>query len=340
MNPAERYMSLALSEAEKAWGLTTPNPMVGAVAVKDGEVIGKGYHHRAGCPHAERELLAECGDALRGADVYVTLEPCSTVGRTPACTEELISAGVKRVIVGCEDPNPRHRGRGLEILRAAGIEVESGVLEKECRELNRAFFKWITTNRPFVLLKMAMTLDGKIADSTGESKWITGELARSRVQYLRRWADAVMITGGTLRRDKARLTVREPADWPKKLHRIIATESMSSDELRRYFPDDPDVRTACIGGRADWDRLLTELGSSGITALLLEGGGELAGSALESGIVDAVEFHIAPKLLCGRGSIPVTGGENRPLSEVLKLKNISIERLGEDVLYRGDVERG
>ena len=242
------------------------------------------------------------------------------------------------MIVGCEDPNPRHRGRGLEILRAAGIEVESGVLEKECRELNRAFFKWITTNRPFVLLKMAMTLDGKIADSTGESKWITGELARSRVQYLRRWADAVMITGGTLRRDKARLTVREPADWPKKLHRIIATESMSSDELRRYFPDDPDVRTACIGGRADWDRLLTELGSSGITALLLEGGGELAGSALESGIVDAVEFHIAPKLLCGRGSIPVTGGENRPLSEVLKLKNISIERLGEDVLYRGDVE--
>ena len=338
MNPAERYMSLALSEAEKAWGLTTPNPMVGAVAVKDGEVIGKGYHHRAGCPHAERELLAECGDALRGADVYVTLEPCSTVGRTPACTEGLISAGVKRVIVGCEDPNPRHRGRGLEILRAAGIEVESGVLEKECRELNRAFFKWITTNRPFVLLKMAMTLDGKIADSTGESKWITGELARSRVQYLRRWADAVMITGGTLRRDKARLTVREPADWPKKLHRIIATERMSSDELRSYFPDDPDVRTACIGGRADWDRLLTELGSSGITALLLEGGGELAGSALESGIVDAVEFHIAPKLLCGRGSIPVTGGENRPLSEVLKLKNISIERLGEDVLYRGDVE--
>ena len=326
-------MSLALSEAEKAWGLTTPNPMVGAVAVKDGEVIGKGYHHRAGCPHAERELMAECGDALRGADVYVTLEPCSTVGRTPACTEGLISAGVKRVIVGCEDPNPRHRGRGLEILRAAGIEVESGVLEKECRELNRAFFKWITTNRPFVLLKMAMTLDGKIADSTGESKWITGELARSRVQYLRRWADAVMITGGTLRRDKARLTVREPADWPKKLHRIIATERMSSDELRSYFPDDPDVRNACIGGRADWDRLLTELGSSGITALLLEGGGELAGSALESGIVDAVEFHIAPKLLCGRGSIPVTGGENRPLSEVLKLKNISIERLGEDVLY-------
>ena len=225
-------------------------------------------------------------------------------------------------------------------MRAAGIEVESGELEKECRELNRAFFKWITTNRPFVLLKMAMTLDGKIADSTGESKWITGELARSRVQYLRRWADAVMITGGTLRRDKARLTVREPADWPKKLHRIIATERMSSDELRSYFPDDPDVRTACIGGRADWDRLLTELGASGITALLLEGGGELAGSALESGIVDAVEFHIAPKLLCGRGSIPVTGGENRPLSEVLKLKNISIERLGEDVLYRGDVERG
>ena len=281
-------MSLALSEAEKAWGLTTPNPMVGAVAVKDGEVIGKGYHHRAGCPHAERELMAECGDALRGADVYVTLEPCSTVGRTPACTEGLISAGVKRVIVGCEDPNPRPRGRGLEILRAAAIEVESGVLEKECRELNRAFFKWITTNRPFVLLKMAMTLDGKIADSTGESKWITGELARSRVQYLRRWADAVMITGGTLRRDKARLTVREPADWPKKLHRIIATERMSSDELRSYFPDDPDVRTACIGGRADWDRLLTELGSSGITALLLEGGGELAGSALESGIVEAV----------------------------------------------------
>ena len=339
MNPAEQYMSLALAEAEKAWGLTTPNPMVGAVAVKDGVVIGKGYHRRAGGPHAERELIAACGEALRGAEVYVTLEPCSTVGHTPACTDGLIAAGVKRVIVGCEDPNPRHRGRGLEILRRAGIEVESGVLERECRELNRAFFKWITEKRPFVLLKMAMTLDGKIADSTGESKWITGELARSRVQYLRRWADAVMITGGTLRRDKARLTVREPADWPKKLYKVIATESMNSDELRSYFPDDPEVRRACIGGRADWDILLTELGASGITALLLEGGGELAGSALENGIVDAVEFHIAPRLLCGRGSIPVTGGENRPLSEALKLKNIAVERLGEDVIYRGDVER-
>lgn len=340
MDLKEKYMAAALTEAEKAWGLTTPNPMVGAVAVKDGEIIGRGYHHRAGCPHAERELMAVCGDALRGADVYVTLEPCSTTGRTPPCTEGLISSGVKRVIVGTADPNPRHGGRGLEILRSAGIEVECGVLEKECLELNRAFFKWITAKRPFVLLKMAMTLDGKIADSTGESKWITGSAARSRVQYLRRWADAVMITGGTLRRDKSRLTVREPADWPKKLHRIIATSHMNSDELRSYFPDDPDVRTACIGGRSDWEKVLNDLGSAGVTALLLEGGGELAGSALENGIVDAVEFHIAPKLLCGRSSIPVTGWLDRPLSSALKLKNVAVESLGDDVIYRGDVDRG
>ncbi|MDD4817271.1 MAG: bifunctional diaminohydroxyphosphoribosylaminopyrimidine deaminase/5-amino-6-(5-phosphoribosylamino)uracil reductase RibD [Victivallaceae bacterium] len=335
--PDEKYMALALQEAMKAWGLTTPNPMVGAVAVKNGKVVGRAFHHRAGGPHAERELLRRIGDEAAGCTVYVNLEPCSTTGRTPPCTEALIEAKVAEVVIGSVDPNPLHAGKGIRQLEAAGINVRCGVLENECIALNRAFFKWIVEKKPFVLLKMAMTLDGKIADSTGDSKWITGTVARRRVQELRCWADAIMVTGKTLRADHPRLTVREPEYWPKKLRKFIAAEKMSEEEIRGFFPDDPAIEKVCFSGAAEFDAFLNRIGSEEVTSLLIEGGGELAGAALEWNMVDAVEFHIAPKFLCGRNSIPVTGGENRPLSEVTELVNMRSENRGGDLIVTADV---
>ena len=213
MNNKERYfvengndrtfMREALHEAELSAGDTSPNPAVGAVIVRDGRIIGRGRHKRCGGPHAEIEAflsLPEESDAA-GADLYVTLEPCSTTGRTPPCCDAIVRNKIRRVIVGCLDPNPKHAGRGIEILRAAGIEVETGVLEEECRVHHEAFFKWITTGRPFVLLKMAETLDGKIAAANGDSKWVTSETARDRVAYLRRLSDAVLAGAETFRMD-------------------------------------------------------------------------------------------------------------------------------------------
>ena len=334
-------MALAIAAAREAWGLTSPNPMVGAVAVKQDRVLGSACHLKAGSAHAEAALIAQAGaEAMRDATVYVTLEPCCTTGRTPPCTAALIGAGVKKVVVGTVDPNPSHGGRGIDILRDAGIEVIAGVLAEECRELNRAFFKWITTGKPFVLLKMAMTLDGKIATPDGVSKWITGEAARSRVQELRRWADAIMVTAKTARLDNPRLNVREPANWRKRLKKIIAADTTPLEDIRAWFPDDPDIRKFCCSGRGDWEELLNELGSEEITALLIEGGGELAGNALASGVVDAIEFHIAPKLLLGRASRPITGGEALPLPEAIRLENMKTEFIGADIVVRADIAKG
>lgn len=335
--PDEKYMAMALQEAMKAWGLTSPNPMVGAIAVKNGKVIGRGHHHRAGAPHAEAELLRRIGADAQGCTVYVNLEPCSTTGRTPPCTDALIAAKVAEVVIGNIDPNPAHAGRGVRLLEAAGINVRGGVLENECRQLNRAFCKWITDGKPFVLLKMAMTLDGKIADSDGGSKWISGPVARSRVQELRRWADAIMVTGKTVRLDQPRLTVREPDDWPRQPRKFIASANMSLDDIRSCFPDDPTVEKHCFSDAAAFDAFLTRIGGENITSLLVEGGGELAGALVEWDMVDAVEFHIAPKLLCGRGSIPVTGGDNLPLAAAKQLVNFRSENRGGDLIVTADV---
>jgi len=335
---AEIYMQMALNAAKKAWGLTTPNPMVGAVAVNaDGEVVAEGWHHKAGMPHAEVEMLQAAGGRAKGCTVYVTLEPCCTYGRTPPCTKALIDAGVGKVVIGCLDPNPNHAGKAVAVLQRAGIAVEVGVLAAECRALNRAFFTWITQKRPFVLLKMAATLDGKTATADGESKWITGSAARLRVQELRRWADAIMVTGKTVRIDKPSLTVREPADWPKKLRKIIATSWMSKTDLAAYFPDDPEVEAVELGSRAAWHAFLRRLGSENITALLLEGGSELAGMAVEAGVVDAVEFHFAPKLLCGRNARPLTGGDERSLALAAPLSNMTAEFIGPDLVVKADI---
>ena len=340
MNNKERYfvengndrtfMREALREAELSAGDTSPNPAVGAVIVRDGRIIGRGRHKRCGGPHAEIEAflsLPEESDAA-GADLYVTLEPCSTTGRTPPCCDAIIRNKIRRVIVGCLDPNPKHAGRGIEILRAAGIEVETGVLEEECRVHHEAFFKWITTGRPFVLLKMAETLDGKIAAANGDSKWVTSENARDRVAYLRRLSDAVLAGAETFRMDSPRFTARTPDGTVLKTpRRIVATHhpellSCAGEGWESVVLDTPD----------DWREFLVRLGRENVTMLLIEGGGELAASSIRAHAVDNIEFNVAPKLLGGRGSRPVLGGPDpASLSEAVSLDRLRVSPLGCDL---------
>jgi len=311
--------------------------MVGAVVVRADHEAGAGWHHAAGLPHAEVNALAQAGAAARDSTMYVTLEPCCTHGRTPPCTGAILDAGVARVVVGCLDANPKHAGRGVELLRANGVDVTVGVHEGRCRELNEAFFCWVRRGRPFVILKMAMTLDGKIATRDGQSQWITGEKARARVQRLRQWADAVMVGAETVRRDDPSLTVRTPRNWPRQPRKIVWSRSRDFPPSLKIWadPDNPPgfVRTETP---SDWGRFLEGLGREEVTALLVEGGGELAAACLGAGIVDKVEFFIATKVLGGRNSRPVVGGADPgSLADALPLRDVSVRRVGEDLLVTG-----
>ena len=338
MEPVDReFMLEALALAQMGWGLTNPNPMVGAVIVKDGKVIGRGFHRKAGEAHAEINALNDVKRKNidpRGATIYVTLEPCSTYGRTPPCTEAIIANKLARVVIGSLDPNPKHNGKAVEILRKNNIEVDYGVESTACSELNRPFFCWVTTGKPLVILKMAMTLDGNIATVSGDSKWVTGADARKRVQQLRRLCDAVIVGAETVRLDHPQLTVREPESWERQPLRVVASSTFNADELNEYFPDG----NACIADLSSpekWEDFLRELGERKMTAVLLEGGGTLAGSALRAGVVNYVEFHIAPKLLGGAGR-PVTGGLAPELmSEALMLKNMEVKHYGDDIAVCG-----
>ncbi len=338
MRSDSEYMLEALALARMGWGTTNPNPMVGAVIVKNGEIIGRGFHRKAGEGHAEVNALSDArrhGHDTRGATIYVTLEPCLSYGRTPPCTEAIISSGISRVVIGSVDPNPKHAGRAREILESHGITVECGVENLACWELNRHFFRWITSGKPMVILKMAMTLDGKIACANGDSRWVTGEEARRRVQSWRRLSDAVMVGGNTLRIDHPQLTVREPEDFERQPRRIILSSSLREAEVAGYFPDG-NFEVVDLPDKAAWDKYLSELGSRGMTALLIEGGGEVAAAAVKAGAVDFVEFHIAPKLLGGRESIPVLGGENpEAMKEALKLTGVKTFTCGDDVIING-----
>ena len=324
------YMRRALALAQKAWGRTAPNPMVGCVLVRSGKIVGEGYHHAAGQPHAEIEALRSCRTDPRGCTAYVTLEPCCTTGRTGPCTRALIEAGVSRVAVGALDPNPAHAGRGVTILREAGIEVKTGVCRTACEELNYPFFKWITTRRPYVVLKMAMTLDGRIATASGDSQWVTGEAARDDVQRLRQRAGAILVGAETARIDRPRLTVRNVPDWPRQPEKFIAGHI-----------EMPGFTTVDLPDRAAWDRFLEKLAAKECLTLLIEGGGELAGRALQAGAVDEVIFYVAPKLLCGRGSRPVAGGRDpERLTEALNLEAMRTKRIGSDLRISGWIEGG
>ncbi len=328
------YMRRALELARKAIGCTTPNPVVGAVIVKDGAVLGEGYHTKAGAPHAEIEAIRSAGDAeLAGSTLYVTLEPCSSWGRTPPCTDAIVQHGFARVVIGSTDPNPRHAGAGIDLLRSKGIEVVSGVEETACRRLNEAFFKWITTGTPFVLLKLALTLDGRIATETGNSQWITGPAARQRVQELRRWADAVMVGAGTFRADSPRLTVRDgDGNDVKEPLRIVASRSKIACA--------PGWEQVSLENRTDWISFLKGLGERPVLSLLLEGGGELAASALNAGVVDKIEFHYAPKILGGVRSRPAVGGYNpATLAEAFRVEEMEITKIGPDFSITGYVRK-
>ncbi len=325
-------MRRAVRLAQRALGMTSPNPLVGAVITDPaGNIIGEGWHKRCGGPHAEVEAIRSLSapELAKGAAIYVTLEPCSTFGRTPPCCDAIIKHGFSRVVIGSIDPNPAHAGRAVEKLRAAGIEVETGVEEKRCAALNKAFFHWIVTKRPYVLLKMAQTLDGRIAAASGDSKWITGDAAaKKRVRELRLWCDAIMAGAETFRLDQPALTARDArGNVLKTPRRIIAT----------HHPV-PDFECAALDDKAAWDAFLEKLGAENITSLLIEGGGELAANALAAGAVNALEFHIAPKLLGGRNSRPSVGGSD-PLkvAEAYPLEQMEVHRMGKNLRVTAEI---
>ena len=361
----EKYMRMALRLAEKARGRTSPNPMVGAVVVKGGKVISRGYHRRAGEPHAEAIALRKAGKYAKGATLYVTLEPCShTNKRTPPCTPLVLQSKVKRVVVSTIDPNPRVSGGGIKILRRAGIAVTTGVLETEAKKLNEAYLKYITTGMPFVTLKIAQTLDGKIATASGESKWITGEMARAEGHRLRNSNDAILVGINTVLKDDPSLTsrVRGGRDpirvivdsrlrTPLKAKVItqrssartcIATlDTMPKDRLVKLLDAGAEILLARgRTGHVDLKYLMRMLGSFGITSVLIEGGAEVNASALKSGIVDKVVLFIAPKIMTGTDSRCSIGGKAPvKLRKAVSLHDVTSRFVGPDMMVVGYVRQ-
>jgi diaminohydroxyphosphoribosylaminopyrimidine deaminase/5-amino-6-(5-phosphoribosylamino)uracil reductase len=377
-----QYLRLALGLARRGWGATSPNPMVGAVLVKNGKIIGRGWHRYAGGPHAEIEALRDAHDRGHPAiesTLYVTLEPCCTQGRTPPCTDAILRAGIKCVVVGATDPNPKHSGRAFRILRRAGLEVAAPgnavnpravALRADCARLNEAFNHWIRHRSPFVTVKAAMTLDGKIATAMGESKWITGEKARAHSMKMRQGSDAVLVGINTILADNPSLTVRgkrrggDKVEHPK-LRRIIL-DSMARTPLTSKVVSDkyaalttivvgkhaPKGRVAALARRVkvltaplaksalpaphralDLPWLLKKLGAEEVTRLLVEGGGEVNASFLSGGLAQRVAFYYAPKILGGRNSRKGVAGEGaRSLAGAIELRDVEWRRLGPDLL--------
>ena len=363
MEQDRQYMKMALELAQKGMGFTAPNPMVGAVIVKNGRIIGQGYHRKYGDLHAEREALAVCTEEPKGASIYVTLEPCCHYGKQPPCVNAILEAGIRRVIIGSSDPNPLVAGKGIRILKDHGIEVTENILKEECDKLNEAFFYYIQNKKPYVVMKYAMTMDGKIAAYTGESKWVTGEAARIHVQEQRLKYTGIMVGVGTVLADDPMLTCRlENSRNPvriicdshlrtpltskivrtaKTIPTILASSSKDQQKIKNY--EELGCQVLYVpekNGHIDLNRLMELLGAAKIDSILLEGGGSLNWSALESGIVQKVQTYIAPKLFGGEeAKTPVEGkGFPDPASAVL-LKNSEIIRLGDDFLIESEVKR-
>ena len=363
------FMKRALTLARR--GRTSPNPMVGAVIVRDGKIVGEGCHPKAGEPHAEVFALDRAGSLAKGADLYVTLEPCCHQGRTPPCADAIIRSGVRRVFAAIADPNPKVGGRGIEILRSAGIDVQVGLMESEARKLNEAYIKRITTGMPFVLWKAAMTLDGKIATRTGDSRWITGERARKEVHRLRSRYDAALVGIGTALADDpeltARLTNRQGAKGAKRDvnplrivvdsraslppdARVLDSEAETLVAVTRNAPEEKVealrnagarvlVLPAWAGGRVDLRALMVELADRGLNSVLLEGGGELAASMLDLGLIDKGLIFIAPKIVGGRSAkSPVEGEGIELMSRALGVSRPRIRRFGDDIALEFDFQ--
>jgi len=335
MNPDEQWMRRALDEARRGHGLTSPNPCVGAVVVKDEVLLGRGWHRKAGGPHAEVEALR--GLDARGATVYITLEPCSTRGRTPPCVDALIAAGVARVVWGVDDPNPQHSGRAAEFLTAAGIIVNTGVLQDECGEMIAPFAKLITTGLPWVIAKAGMSLDGRITRPAGEGRWITGEAARADAMRLRAQCDAIIIGAETLRRDDPALTLRGPDIPPEKLQpwRIILTNSGDLPSGAKVFTDEHRDRTLVMRDQP-LDAVLHDLAGRGVMSVLIEGGGTVLAHAFSSGLVDEVTFYTAP-VIAGTGRSVVDAASFSGGS--IALRFTGTEMTGPDLKLRARVIR-
>ncbi len=355
----EQFMARALQLAELGRGKTSPNPLVGAVIVHNDRIVGEGYHRKAGTPHAEIHALRDAGEKANGAVMYVTLEPCCHHGRTPPCTKSIIEAGIAEVVVGMADPNPLVSGKGIKILREAGISVIVGVLEKDVRLQNESFIKYISTKCPFVTLKAAISLDGKVATRTGESRWITGEEARLWVHRMRAANDAIMVGIGTVLADDPLLTVRLDGEYEQPL-RVIVDSSLRIPETSMLVKTASEVPTVvaavqgsyseakraqleraglevwdlpAIKGKVDLVTLMKELGKREITSLLLEGGSTLNASALEAGIIDKFVFFQAPLIIGGQDSPGVFGGMGcERLKDCLRLAQMSVQRVGEDLM--------
>ena len=364
------YMNLALRLAAKGRGRTSPNPMVGAVIVNKGRVVGKGYHRRAGGPHAEIIALHQAGPQARGGTLYVTLEPCCHIHkRTPPCVPFLIHSNLHRIVVAMRDPNPFVRGKGIRQLRQAGLVVAEGCGEKEAEQLNESYIHWIKTGRPFVILKGAMTVDGKIATAQGESKWITGEKTRHHVHRIRSQVDAIMVGLGTVLKDdpllsariwedlKRNARIRQPLrvvvdshlriplsrnilKWPIQQPIIIATTRQASKSKIKRLKDLgvmvlvlPRVR-----GRVSLAACLSRLGEMGVTSVLLEGGSELNATALHLRVVNKIMLYVAPRLLGGQDAISLVGGRSPlKLTNALSIKDMKILPLGQDYLLMGSL---
>jgi diaminohydroxyphosphoribosylaminopyrimidine deaminase / 5-amino-6-(5-phosphoribosylamino)uracil reductase len=355
-------MKLALRLAVKGAGWVSPNPMVGAVVVKDGQIVGRGYHRRAGLPHAEIEALQAAGAAARGADLYVTLEPCNHQGRTPPCTQAILTAGVRRVIIACLDPNPQVTGGGSEFLAAQGVDIIVGVLEAEARQVNEAWFHWVETGRPWVLAKAACSLDGKIATATGESQWLTGEAARVYGHRLRHRLDAILVGIGTVLADNPQLTVRLPRGRSRDPIRIVldsrlrlpldsrlarldspartwvATTGQAPPETARAL-EDRGVQVMVLpaeAGRVSLPALLQLLGERQVQSLLVEGGAETLGAFFDQRLVQQFNFFYAPKILGGVKAPAMVGGQGiTHLGEAHIARNLTFRRLGVDLLVSG-----
>lgn len=326
----DHFMRTALREARRGLGQTSPNPAVGAVIVRRGRIIGRGFHRRAGLPHAEIEALRalKTSASAAGATLYVTLEPCSTHGRTPPCVEAIIAAKIGRVVIGAIDPNPAHAGRGIELLRAAGVEVTSGILEAECRELNAAFNQWIVTKMPLVIAKAGLSLDGRLTRPPGEGQWLTSAAARADVHRLRSRVDAILIGAGTLRSDNPRLTVRGVPE-ARQPWRVIVAGREPLPKNAHLFTDEHHERTLIYRGKT-LRAVLRELGRRQVTSVLIEGGTRVLGEAFDERLVDRVQFYIAP-LLCGGPAVVIGGKGAARTAESLALVDPVYTRIGDDL---------
>lgn len=358
----EAYMRRALELAGMGMGWTNPNPMVGAVIVKEGRIIGEGYHERYGELHAERNALKNCTEDPEGATIYVTLEPCCHHGKTPPCADAIIESRIGKVVVGMLDVNPVVAGNGVKILKDHGIEVVTGVLEEECRRLNRIFIKYITKKLPYVVMKYAMTADGKIATVSGQSKWITGDSSRKNVHRTRHALMGVMVGVGTVMADDPMLDcrlseggknpvriicdsgLRTPMDskivkTASEIRTIIATVSGDESRIKEYESRSCEVvRTSSNQGRVDLKELMKIIGAEGIDSILLEGGAELNLGALESQIVDEVHTYIAPKIFGGNAKTPVGGAGIENIDDAVMLNPVNITKFDDDIFVESEVK--